>query len=135
MTKREPLNIRTAGFLILVLLFPASCNKAHEAVDESLVKPVEQAQVVKQQALLDTALANARMAREALMRYPVTSPDNKYPTSMDVYDYASLRAALNTGLPESMEDLMWDPAWVSTTLQTATRFSWKFMPSQPGTNL
>lgn len=99
--------ILALSILLMTVLTPLGCRKA---ADEAVVEPIAQAQTLKEQAALDTALANGRTVRDALMRYPASAPDSKYPTDTEVYDYPSLRRTLGGTLPSGMEALMWDPA-------------------------
>lgn len=94
------------GFVAMCLA--SGCEKTAEEV----IKPVQQMNAQREAAALETAVSNARQARAALMRYPLTSANNEYPGVSEVYSYDTLRDALSSeNLPPEMEALMWDPAF------------------------
>ncbi len=88
-----------------LLIFPA-CERT---IEEEVIKPIEMMYGQKNVATALAAESNVRTVRAALMRYPATSPTNKYPGDMDIYDYRTLREVLaDENLPPDMTELMWD---------------------------
>ena len=96
------------GTLLIILFLPLGCEKM---IEEEVIQPIESMYDQKVVAVLQTAVANVRQVRSALMRYAVGSVDNEYPRDTQVYDYDSLREILaSESLPPDMADLMWNPA-------------------------
>ena len=91
------------------LLFFTGCEKT---VEEDIIQPVEMMVGQKSKAANLAAETNVQTVRAALQRYPSTSPTNQYPGDMDISDYDTLRELLaGENLPDSMDELMWDPAY------------------------
>ena len=108
MKRARPLLTPGLVLLSFLLLYPA-CEKT---VEEDVIKPVEMMVGQKSAAAVQAALSNVQTVREALMRYPATSPSNRYPGEAQIYDYGTLRGVLaGQNLPADMADLMWDPAY------------------------
>ena len=101
-----------AVLLLLLLSVTAMVLGCERTVEEEVVQPIESMHGQKEVASLETAVANIRTVRSALMRYPATSSENLYPDNMTVTDYDSLREVLaDENLPFNIETLLWDPSF------------------------
>jgi hypothetical protein len=100
--------IITLVFAILAVLV-CGCERT---IEEEVVQPIEAIYGQKSAASLEAAVANVRIVRSALMRYPATSSDNLYPDDMVITGYDSLREILtDENLPVDMGELLWDPSY------------------------
>lgn len=103
---------RHCQIMTILFIFAALVPGCERTVEQEVIQPIKAMHGQKEAASLEAALANVRIVRSALMRYPVISSENLYPADTAITGYDSLRDVLtDENLPGDMSDLMWDPSY------------------------
>jgi len=120
---RSKLYFAMSLLTISFLLIFSACEKT---IEEEVIKPIEAMYGQKGVAATLAAETNVRSVRAALMRYPVVSPSNQYPSEMAIFDYGSLREVLvDENLPSEMTELMWDAGFGITYTSDGHSFTFQ----------